>query len=110
MRGRALIGICFWGGVLEGVAEEIGEAGRAMLIGSLLSLALGVLLRLITPGSELTMEVSLRGAPNILDLLIAYLAGDQRVEGQAHTSALHCQSWTPPGWVFLSRNCNPWKT
>ena len=31
MRGRALIGICFWGGVLEGVAEEIGEKRKGVV-------------------------------------------------------------------------------
>jgi hypothetical protein len=33
MRGRALVGICFWGGVFEGVVGEIGE-GRGLMVGT----------------------------------------------------------------------------
>lgn len=61
--------------VAQGNFLLLGEALRTMLIACLVSLALGVALRLVTPGHELTAEVSLRGAPNILDLAIAFLAG-----------------------------------
>lgn len=61
--------------VAQGNFLLLGEATRTMFIACLVSLALGVALRLVTPGHELTPEVSLRGAPNILDLAIAFLAG-----------------------------------
>ena len=61
--------------LIQGNFKLLAQARSAMLIGSGMSLVLGVLLRLLVPGSELTMEVSVRGAPNILDLLIAFLAG-----------------------------------
>ena len=62
-------------GLVQGNFKLLQEAGGAMLKGSALSLALGVLIRLLTPGHELTPEVSIRGEPNLLDLFIAFLAG-----------------------------------
>ena len=61
--------------VAQGNFLLLGHALRTMIIAFLVSLALGVVLRLVTPGQELTPEVLLRGAPNILDLAIAFLAG-----------------------------------
>jgi hypothetical protein len=53
----------------------MGHATRTMVAGTISSLALGILIRLLTPGQELTLQVTLRGAPNILDLIIAFFAG-----------------------------------
>jgi uncharacterized hydrophobic protein (TIGR00271 family) len=61
--------------LVQGNFGLLRVSARAMLLGSLMSIALGCLLRLLTPGNELTAEVSVRGTPNILDLLIAFFAG-----------------------------------
>ncbi|MEM8955751.1 MAG: TIGR00341 family protein [Verrucomicrobiota bacterium] len=61
--------------LVQGNFKLLADASRAMIFGSLLSLALGILLRLLTPGHELTMQVAVRGSPNILDLGIAFFAG-----------------------------------
>jgi len=61
--------------LVQGNFKLLKEAGEAMLRGSVVGLLLGVALRVLTPGHELTAEVLSRGAPNILDLLIAFLAG-----------------------------------
>lgn len=61
--------------LVQGNFNLLKVALRSMLRGTLASLMLGVLLRLLTPGSELTTEIAVRGSPNILDLLIAFLAG-----------------------------------
>lgn len=61
--------------LIQGNFRLLQTAIRAMIFGVGMSLILGVLLQFLTPGQELTMEISMRGAPNILDLLIAFLAG-----------------------------------
>jgi uncharacterized hydrophobic protein (TIGR00271 family) len=61
--------------LVQGNFKLLADSARTMLKGALASILLGVGLRLITPGKELTMEVLVRGAPNILDLGIAFLAG-----------------------------------
>jgi uncharacterized hydrophobic protein (TIGR00271 family) len=61
--------------LVQGNFDLLVKAARSMLRGTLVSLALGVLLRLLVPGSEMTSQVTLRGAANILDLLIAFFAG-----------------------------------
>jgi uncharacterized hydrophobic protein (TIGR00271 family) len=61
--------------LVQGNFKLLADASRAMALGSLLSLVLGVILRLLTPGQELTMQITVRGAPNILDLAIAFFAG-----------------------------------
>lgn len=61
--------------LVHGNHRLLGQAMRAILKGAAVSLALGVLLRWTTPGQELTLQVSMRGAPNLLDLAIAFFAG-----------------------------------
>ncbi|MEK6230368.1 MAG: TIGR00341 family protein [Luteolibacter sp.] len=61
--------------LVHGNHKLLGQALRAILMGTAMSLILGVLLRWLTPGQELTMQVSLRGSPNLLDLAIAFFAG-----------------------------------
>jgi uncharacterized hydrophobic protein (TIGR00271 family) len=61
--------------LVQGNFKLLAQAGEAMFRGSVVSLFLGVALRVLTPGHELSTEVLSRGAPNILDLLIAFLAG-----------------------------------
>ncbi|MEP4079699.1 DUF389 domain-containing protein [Haloferula sp.] len=61
--------------LVHGNHRLLGQAMRAMVMGTVISLGLGVLLRWTTPGQELTMQVSMRGAPNLLDLAIAFFAG-----------------------------------
>lgn len=61
--------------LVQGNFDLLGVAVRSMAKGTVVSLALGLLLQWLTPGDELTLEVSLRGTPNILDLFIAFFAG-----------------------------------
>ncbi|MEM1084609.1 MAG: TIGR00341 family protein [Verrucomicrobiota bacterium] len=61
--------------MVQGNFDLFGVANRSMLLGAGLSLVLGLILQWLTPGDELTLEVSLRGEPNILDLFIAFFAG-----------------------------------
>lgn len=61
--------------LVHGNHKLLGQAVRAILLGAVMSIGLGVLLRWTTPGQELTLQVSLRGAPNVLDLAIAFFAG-----------------------------------
>ena len=61
--------------LVHGNHRLLRQALRAILKGMVMSLILGVLLRWVTPGQELTLQVSLRGAPNLLDLAIAFFAG-----------------------------------
>jgi len=61
--------------LVQGNFDLLGVAIRSMARGTVMSLGLGLLLQWLTPGDELTLEVSLRGTPNILDLFIAFFAG-----------------------------------
>lgn len=61
--------------LVQGNFDLLRVAIRAMAKGTIVSLGLGLLLQWLTPGDELTLEVSLRGSPNILDLFIAFFAG-----------------------------------
>ena len=61
--------------LVHGNHRLLRQALGAILKGMVMSLILGVLLRWVTPGQELTLQVSLRGAPNLLDLAIAFFAG-----------------------------------
>jgi uncharacterized hydrophobic protein (TIGR00271 family) len=61
--------------LVQGNFKLLAEASRAMFRGSIMSLALGIILRLLIPGQEVTMQIAVRGAPNILDLAIAFFAG-----------------------------------
>lgn len=61
--------------LVQGNFQLLGRAARAMLIGTAVSLVLGVLLRWVTPGEEITTQISIRGVANILDLEIAFFAG-----------------------------------
>ena len=44
---------------------------KTVVVGLLITLAIGLLTAMVTPGSEVTTQVLARGDPNILDLLIA---------------------------------------
>lgn len=61
--------------LVQGNFDLFGVATRSMLRGTGVSLLLGMLLQWLTPGNELTLEISMRGTPNILDLFIAFFAG-----------------------------------
>ena len=61
--------------LVQGNFKLLGDASQAMFKGALLSLFLGISIRILTPGNEITPEVSIRGTPNTLDLLIAFFAG-----------------------------------
>lgn len=61
--------------LIQGNFKLLRTAWKAMSIGVLISLAIGISLRVVLPGSELTMEITGRGYPNMLDLLIAFFAG-----------------------------------
>jgi len=61
--------------LIQGNFKLLRVAWKAMTIGVLISLAIGISLRWVIPGDELTMEITGRGYPNMLDLLIAFFAG-----------------------------------
>ena len=61
--------------LVRGDFELLKNATKSMWRGSAVSLILGVALRVITPGHELSPEVEARGTANILDLLIGFFAG-----------------------------------
>lgn len=61
--------------LVQGNHRLLGNAFRAMVAGTICSLFIAMLIRWLTPGKELTLQVSMRGAPNILDLAIAFFAG-----------------------------------
>ncbi len=61
--------------LVQGNFDLLEKAARAMAIGTALSLVLGILLRVLVPGNEVSEQVALRGSPNILDLLVALFAG-----------------------------------
>ena len=61
--------------LVQGNHRLLGNAFRAMMMGTVCSFIIGVVIRLLIPGQELTMQVSMRGSPNILDLAIAFFAG-----------------------------------
>lgn len=61
--------------LVHGNHKLLGQALQAILKGVAMSLVLGVMLRWLTPGQELTQQVIFRGSPNILDLAIAFFAG-----------------------------------
>ncbi len=61
--------------LVQGNFHLLYAASRAMAMGTGVGLLLGVFIALIVPGDEITTQVSVRGVPNILDLLIAFFAG-----------------------------------
>ena len=61
--------------LVQGNFHLLTRAARSMLIGTVVALVLGFLLRILTPGHEVTTQVTIRGYANILDLLIAFFAG-----------------------------------
>ncbi|MFC4992057.1 DUF389 domain-containing protein [Rubritalea tangerina] len=62
-------------GLVQGNFELLTTAVKSMWRGVAVGLGLGILLRVLTPGNELTTEVTARGSANILDLFIAFFAG-----------------------------------
>ena len=50
--------------LVQGNHRLLGNAFRAMLAGTACSFIIGVVIRWVTPGQELTMQVSMRGAPS----------------------------------------------
>lgn len=61
--------------LVQGNFGLLFTAVRSMGYGTVISLILGVILQILTPGSEPTMEIANRGEPNLLDLAIAFFAG-----------------------------------
>ena len=66
--------------VVQGNTVLVGEASRAIVKGFLLAVLIGVLMGLLGRVTELlpprlTGELLARGAPNVLDLVVAYLSG-----------------------------------
>jgi uncharacterized hydrophobic protein (TIGR00271 family) len=61
--------------LVQGNTQLLRETGKTMLYGSVFCLLIGVVLRLIIPGSDLTLEIEARGSANLLDLFIAFFAG-----------------------------------
>jgi len=61
--------------LVQGNVRLLKEATKAMGIGTVLSLFIGILLQWLTPGNELTLELLARTTPNILDLCIAVFSG-----------------------------------
>jgi uncharacterized membrane protein len=74
--------------LIQGNLKLLRVAWRAMAIGVLMSLAIGVSLRLVVPGGEPTMEVTGRAFPKMLDLLIAFFAGAYALARPELSSAL----------------------
>lgn len=62
-------------GLVQGNFDLLNTAAKSMWRGVVVGLVLGILLRVVIPGSELTEEVEARGSANILDLFIAFFAG-----------------------------------
>ncbi|MGB0415457.1 MAG: DUF389 domain-containing protein [Coraliomargarita sp.] len=61
--------------LVQGNFKLLGTSLNSMANGTILALVLGIMLQAVTRGTELTLEISNRGAPNLLDLGIAFLAG-----------------------------------
>ncbi|MGB0257062.1 MAG: TIGR00341 family protein [Coraliomargarita sp.] len=61
--------------LVQGNFKLLFTSLRSMSFGTGVALLIGVLLQFVTRGSELTLEISNRGAPNLLDLAIAFFAG-----------------------------------
>lgn len=59
----------------QGNIQLIHNGVRAVVFGFLLAFAIGFLSGVIAPGEALTSEVMARGAPNLLDLMIAIGSG-----------------------------------
>ena len=61
--------------LVQGNALLVRECARSITIGFCTALAVGLVLGLLTPISQLTSELSARGGPNILDLGVAFVSG-----------------------------------
>jgi len=61
--------------LVQGNFHLLRVAGKSILLGTLVSIALGILIEVLTPHLELSTEITSRAGPNILDLFIALFAG-----------------------------------
>ena len=61
--------------LVQGNLQLFRTACRTMLLGTALCLLLGFLVEVLTPSIDMAPELVARGAPNILDLFIAFFAG-----------------------------------
>ena len=61
--------------LVQGNLQLFRTASHTMLLGTALSLLLGFLVEVLTPKIDMAPELVARGAPNILDLFIAFFAG-----------------------------------
>ncbi|MCB9537073.1 MAG: DUF389 domain-containing protein [Myxococcales bacterium] len=61
--------------LLQGNQVLLKNSTKAIVLGFLMALALGLLMGLLSPIKVLTPELAARGGPNLLDLGIAFLSG-----------------------------------
>jgi uncharacterized hydrophobic protein (TIGR00271 family) len=61
--------------LVQGNLQLFRTACRTMLLGTAMSLLIGFLVEVLTPTIDIAPELVARGAPNILDLFIAFFAG-----------------------------------
>ncbi|MFH1085864.1 MAG: DUF389 domain-containing protein, partial [Chloroflexota bacterium] len=69
----ALLGISM--GIVQGDGHLVREGVRTTLLGTLVALAVSVLIGWLVPGDAVTAEMLARGRPGLLDLAVALLAG-----------------------------------
>lgn len=61
--------------LVQGNVGLLMVCARTTALSVFISLVLGSLLQIVTPGSELSMETQSRATPDLLDLIVAFFAG-----------------------------------
>ena len=61
--------------IIQGNVLLAKESARSIMYGFITALAIGFFVGFLAPGDQLTDELLARGAPNILDYIIAFLSG-----------------------------------
>jgi uncharacterized hydrophobic protein (TIGR00271 family) len=61
--------------LVQGNLQLLKVSIKSLLLGTLMSILLGIIIEVMTPHWELSQEIASRAGPNILDLFIALFAG-----------------------------------
>jgi uncharacterized hydrophobic protein (TIGR00271 family) len=60
---------------VQGNLKLLKVSVKSLLLGTLMSMLLGIIIEVMSPHLELSQEIASRAGPNILDLFIALFAG-----------------------------------
>ena len=74
--------------LVEGNLLFFQRTSQAMCYGIATALGVSAFFGFVTPGSDLTLELSARGAPNVLDLVVAFLSGAAAAYAMARPNIL----------------------